>query len=163
VRGGYGHTRVQARKDGEPLDQQLNSHQPLDLAGVTQGLILVSRGESQKVIGILKLSGIPEVKKHCHLESRSAISQQDQDRLSGRHVLGDSRSQSLEYRGFRRKETLAVWNRDTRNPDRRVVWATGGASGGQVSDIWEESEKWQIRFPEDKELETFQAPNPGGN
>jgi hypothetical protein len=100
VRGGYGHTRVQARKAGELLDQQLNSRQPLDLAGVTPGLSLVSRGESQKVIGILKLSGILEVKKPCRLESRSAISRQDQDHLSGRHVSGDSEESEFGVSGI---------------------------------------------------------------
>jgi hypothetical protein len=33
----------------------------------------------------------------------------------------------------RDRETLAAWNRETRYPDGRVVWATTGVSGGQVA------------------------------
>jgi hypothetical protein len=37
VRGGYDHTRAQAREDAEPLDQQVISRQPLDLEELHRG------------------------------------------------------------------------------------------------------------------------------
>jgi hypothetical protein len=42
----------------------------------------------------------------------------------GTHVRRSKGSRGSEHRRFRGQETLAVWNRDPRYPDGRVVWAT---------------------------------------
>jgi hypothetical protein len=48
----------------------------------------------------------------------------------GTHVIRSKGSQGSENQGFREHRNLVVWNRETRNPDGRVVWAIAGASGG---------------------------------
>jgi hypothetical protein len=59
VRGGYDHTRAQAREAAEPLDQQVTSRQPLDLEELCKGLSpSVQRRSPGQVIGILRSLGI---------------------------------------------------------------------------------------------------------
>jgi hypothetical protein len=43
------------------------------------------------------------------------------------------------------------------NPDRRVVWAIGGTSGGQVSAIWVESKIGILEFLRTRSLRHFES------
>jgi hypothetical protein len=46
------------------------------------------------------------------------------------------------------------------NPDRRIMWATGGASGGQVSEIWAESGISITEFLRTRSSRPFESQTP---